>query len=276
MKLWKFLPMLVLLLLTACHSSKSAMEGTSTPDKSQSEEVYMKKVVSNAQRSNNVTAKVNVALSAFGKDLSVDGRLRMRRNEVIQLSLNLLGFEVGRMEFTPQYVLLLDRVNKQYVKANYTEVGFLQQAQLDFYALQSLFWNELFIPGQHDVREGLSRFEYAETGNYALLSLKDTPKLVYTFQTQMEQAIINHVTVKAKSSTGEGKLEWNYDNFTQLDKRYFPSLMSCKISGLDREVNLTLSLSRLNNNDNWTATTNISSRYKERSVEDTLRLLMTM
>ena len=59
------------------------------------------------------------------KDLSVNGTLRMKRNDVVQLSLTFLGMEVGRMEFTPSDVLIIDRFNKQYVRASYDEVSFL-------------------------------------------------------------------------------------------------------------------------------------------------------
>lgn len=100
-----------------------------------------------------VTASTKVRLSGVGgKDLSVNGKLQMKRNDVIRLSLRFLGMEVGLMEFTPNDVLVVDRINKQFVRAKYGEVSFLRQAGLDFYALQSLFWNELFIPGQHTLR----------------------------------------------------------------------------------------------------------------------------
>ena len=276
MKIWKLLPLLVLLLFTACHSSKGVLDESSSKESHRQEDVYKKKVLVNAQQAPCVTAKLNLDLHALGKEVSVGGRLRMKRNEVIQMSLSLLGFEVGRMEFTPQQVLVVDRVNKQFVRASYAEVDFLQQANLDFYALQSLFWNELFVPGQQEVINDLSRFDYEEIGNYAMLSLRDTPKLLYTFQTQREQAIINMVTVKGKQAKDQGQLEWTYDNFTRLDNRLFPALMNCKISGLDKELGFTLSLSRLDNNEGWSTTTNLSSRYKERRVEDILRQLMSM
>ena len=279
MKIGKWLPLLVLfvsLTFTACRSSKGLVEGTPSGETNRQEEIYKKKIVANAQQADCVTAKLNLDIQALGKAISVDGRLRMKRNEVVQLSLSLLGFEVGRLEFTPQQVLVVDRVNKQFVRASYAEVDFLQQANVDFYALQSLFWNELFIPGQQDVKANLSRFKYEEIGNYALLSLLDTPKLVYNFQTQMEQAILNRVTVKGKRAGDEGQLEWTYDNFTRLDNRLFPTLMNCKVSGLEKELSLTFSLSRLDNDAHWSTSTNLSSRYKERRVEEILHQLIAL
>ncbi len=88
-----------------------------------------------------MTAKMKLNVDALGKSLSVNGSLRMKRDEVVQLSLSMLGFELGRLEFSPDDVLILDRYHKQYVRCGYDDISFLKSAGIDFYALQSLFWN---------------------------------------------------------------------------------------------------------------------------------------
>ena len=76
----------------------------------------------------------------------------MRKNEVIRVVLSPLGImEVGRVEFTPDYVLVIDRLHKQYVKATYNDLSFLKNNGLNFYSLQALFWNELFLPGNNQL-----------------------------------------------------------------------------------------------------------------------------
>ncbi len=54
----------------------------------------------------------------------------MRKVEVIriQLFIPILGTEVGRLEFTPNYVLIIDHLHKEYIKADYTQVDFLKEA----------------------------------------------------------------------------------------------------------------------------------------------------
>lgn len=85
-------------------------------------------------------------VDADGKQISCGGSLKMKRDDVIQLSLTFLGFEVGRLEFTPKDGLVVDRIHKQYSRASYAEVDFLRQAGLDFYTLQSLFWSKSSPP----------------------------------------------------------------------------------------------------------------------------------
>ena len=50
--------------------------------------------------------------------------------------------EAARLEFTPQEVLLIDRINRQYVKAKYEDVPFLKKYNLNFQSLQQRFWEE--------------------------------------------------------------------------------------------------------------------------------------
>ena len=86
----------------------------------------------------------------------------MRKDEVIRLQLliPIIRSEVGRIEFTKDYVLFIDRIHKQYVKAKYNDVAFLKNNGINFYSLQALFWNQLFIPGQQRVGEhNLTQFK---------------------------------------------------------------------------------------------------------------------
>lgn len=73
----------------------------------------------------------------------------MRKDECIriQLLMPILRSELARIEFTPDYVLLIDRYHKEYIKASYSEVSFLANNGISFYSLQSLFWNQLTAPG---------------------------------------------------------------------------------------------------------------------------------
>ena len=137
--------LLALLLLTACGSQKKVIEPPldgPTMTLTFNADRHMKSLMDNRLSVENVTAKVRVRVAMGDRSISTTGTLRMRRNDVIQISLvdPLVGIaEVGRMEFTPTNVLIIDRFNKQYIDVPYAEVSFLQRANVDFNTLQSLF-----------------------------------------------------------------------------------------------------------------------------------------
>ena len=195
---------------------------------------------------------------------------RMKRDDVIRLSLRFLGMEVGIMEFTPQDGLLVDRFHKQYVRASYHEVSFLKQANLDFYALQSLFWNELFVPGTRDVKSCMNRFNLFKANGYTILSPTNTPKLTYSFLTHANRALIEQVRVQGRKATDKGEFCWTYANFSAFGTRQFPHSMEMNVTGTGRDIKLSLDLSALSADSNWNTRTTISSKYQRRTVDEVL------
>ena len=95
-----------------------------------------------------VGSKLKFSVTVGDQEISLTGNLRMKRGDVIQLSMTypLVG-EVCRMEFTASEVLVVDRINVRYVRASYGQIDFLRSANLDYNALESIFWNEIFYPG---------------------------------------------------------------------------------------------------------------------------------
>ena len=118
-----------LLLLASCGTKKN-IEASSTKSIDNTairNTEYVRKVYNNATNAKNIVSKIDFSIDANGKNISVDGRIYMRKNEVIRVVLSPLGImEVGRVEFTPDYVLVIDRLHKQYVKATYNDLSFLK------------------------------------------------------------------------------------------------------------------------------------------------------
>ena len=262
---------------TKGHVSGTTVSGTSSTahaDANAAAMALVKEITAQPLAPSCLTAKVKVDLEGMGKSISVNGQLRMKRDDVVQLSLTFLGMEVGRMEFTPQDVLIIDRMNKQYVRAAYSEVGFLQRANLDFYALQALFWNELFIPGERNVGAHASRFRLSEASGRRALTLTGTPRLNYTFYAAPSSARLEELDVKGSQSTDKGKFSFSYSDFAPFGGRQFPTGMKMAVGGAGKDLSLQLRLSRLASESGWQQRTTVSSKYTRRSVDEVLGKLL--
>lgn len=273
------------IVLTACHSSKSVTKPASTPtgtttgkirvgsDDNAVAATFAKKVASHHITAPGITANAKVRISGIGgKDLSVSGKLQMKRDAVIRLSLRMLGFEIGVMEFTPTDVLVVDRYNKQYVRAAYSEVSFLRQANIDFYALQSLFWNELFIPGQHTLTASdLKRFAF-QAGNYdmTVLTPTATPMLTYNFFIDTASETVSRLQVMSKKASDKGQFSFAYGDLTSFSSRQFPTSLQLAVTGTGKDVSLGITLSSLKANTDFDSTTKVSDKYTRRSVKEVL------
>ena len=140
-------------------ASKTVNGNTAAPDEGAKAEAPEKSVLSdsiqrqafllqvndNAQHARFITSKIKFSVEVGNQNMTLTGNLKMKRDDVIRLQLMAFGFvEAGRLEFTPDYVLIIDRINKLYLKVPYSHLDFMRNSNIDFYVIQALFWNELF------------------------------------------------------------------------------------------------------------------------------------
>ena len=157
---WLLVP--ALLVMASCRSAKKAVDNgtdktapvvtvntpSATPSKETAKAPAKQDAPSAAKQiaaGTNFTAKVKVRLRRDDKDISTTGTLRMRYDDVIQITLvdPLLGIaEVGRLELSPSNVLVIDRLNKRYVSTTYEEFSSLKSRNIGFSTIQDFFWQE--------------------------------------------------------------------------------------------------------------------------------------
>jgi len=262
----------LLMLLVACSSHKDMATGGASADGLFAPADFLKQVTAQNIEQKYITSKLKFSLATGSKDVSVSGSLKMKRDAVIRIQLTALGLmEVGRLEFTPDYVLIMDRVNKQYIKAPYAQVDFLKRSGITFYTLQSLFWNELFQPGKKS--PDLKHFVAQNTDNEVRINLDNSDsRLDYQWNAQRNTALITQAQV---THTG-AQFSWKYDDFKKLGQRLFPNNMQVKLQAGSKDVNVGFKLSSVDDDDDWEPYTKVSSRYKQVTAEDILRKLMSM
>lgn len=179
---------LLLMALVSCRSTKGGTKGKNNPaqptttvttsdpakkkDKQDPDLGVMRIPVGT-----NFTSKVRVTLVQNGKDVTTNGTLRMRYDDVIQLTLvdPVLGMmEVGRLELSPDNVLILDRVNKRYVSTSYEDFTALKTRNISFKEIQDFFWKEAqggnrfsyTIPSGKDIRLDLQLSDKGSASNW--------------------------------------------------------------------------------------------------------------
>lgn len=265
---------LLAFLLIACKSGeKVTKDGSATIDKTFSQKDFLKTVTSRALTNQYVTSKLKFSASLGGQSVSVGGSLKMKRDDVIRIQLVAFGIvEAGRMEFTKDYVLIMDRINKQYVKASYDDIDFLRINGINFYTLQALFWNELFQPGKQ--QPALEKFNTAlqEEGN-VVISLNDG-KMDYTWDADRETGKIGTTTI-SKGST-DGQMSWKYRSFKKFGQKQFPTDQQIRIKAEGKTLQANFQLSSLDNDTDWEKRTTVSGKYKKVSAEAIFRRLLSL
>lgn len=268
-------------ILASCGSSKKVTETAPTAaqlDSIAAKQQLLQLLTENNQTTKFITSKVKFHVESGSQQITLTGNLKMKRDDVIRLQLMAFGFvEAGRLEFTEDYVLIMDRINKQFLKVSYDQVSFLRNSDINFYTLQSLFWNELFEPGKSDVTsEGFLNYTAEPEGSNLVVSY-EKEKLSYKWLTDILTGRISMANILFKDKyRGNSQLNWDYSEFTKLGQGEFPTGHDITVTLPEKEVKLSILLNYLGDESDWETRTEVSSKYREVNIDEILRRFMSL
>ena len=283
MKTTNFLKVAIMalpLMLASCGSKKKVVDEQKPAIVNTDQAEFLDKVIDNAQTTKFITSKVKFSVEVGNQDISLTGNLKMKRNDVIRLQLMAFGFvEAARIEFTKDYVLVMDRINKQYLKAPYRQIDFLRNSGLNFYTLQALFWNELFQPNHITLTaEDLKKYTTNTESEDAIISFEDG-KIDYSWLASQRTGIIKMANILYKDRfNGNTQLNWDYTNFEKMEdtNKQFPNDMNVVLTTPKKEVKLGIKLNYIGHDTDWETRTEVSNKYREVNIDDILNRFMAL
>lgn len=218
------------------------------------------------------SSRLNLTVSKGTKTISSKGNLRIVKDEAIQLSVQpLFGIEMFRLYVEPDYLLVLDRMNKRYVKESFDDIKGTSPIGFDFYSLQSLFSNSLFIPEQSNVSASdYRRFKFSETQeNYHLTSRDKKSQVDYSFSINgNDQITLTELVLPKKNYS----LHWNYNQFALLKDLFFPHEMKITASTQKRKLETSIRLSDINLNTEMSLDTSVPESYTKVELSEVLKM----
>lgn len=275
----KIIPLfLTALLLTGCSTSRNALRNTVIGGLSGTE--YMEKVIEWTPQRENLTARTRVQLNmgSESSSVSVNANMRIRRGELIRLSVApVLGIEVARMDITPKGVLVIDRMNRRYVEIGFAEVADILKVEVDFNALQSLFLNEIFLPGRESLTvEDAVKFDLCEQDGRAHLQVKDSHSqmkdLRSSFFTSATDGRLEETVISLNDLPYA--LHCRYTDFTMVGSDVFPQSIELTPEGTQKKYSLGLKLSRIGTDSGWDAKSEVPAKYRKMTVQEVMQLII--
>lgn len=272
---------MMLLAVASCGSKRKAVKDTPTAVFSADtlkKQAFLQQVTDNAQHARFITSKVKFSVEVGARQMTLTGNLKMKRDDVIRLQLMAFGFvEAGRLEFTKEYVLIMDRINKLYLKVPYAQVDFLRNSHIDFFVLQSLFWNELFQPGKMKVTDESLKNYKTEVGTDDTVIAMEDGKLSYRWLAENGTARVKMANIMYNDKfRGNYQLNWDYEDFQISNRKYFPMDHKISFATPDKEVKLGMVFNYMANEENWETRTEVSSKYRQVTVDEILHRFMSL
>lgn len=106
------------------------------------------KTSTKAPTSSYLASKLQLTIPGKKGSMSVGGTMKMKTHERVQISLlmPILRTEVARIEVTPDEVLLVDRMNKRFVRATKAELKNVLSKNVEFSRLEKILM-DASLPG---------------------------------------------------------------------------------------------------------------------------------
>ena len=279
LRILKFVAVTMTMFMAAgCGSTRKVVNETPNGQEVVQKQEFLQKINDNAQHARFITSKVKFSVEVGAQQLTLTGNLKMKRDDVIRLQLMAFGFvEAGRLEFTKEYVLVMDRINKQYLKVPYQQLDFLRNSGLDFYALQALFWNELFQPGKTRMTDELLKSYTTDLdADDAVISMENG-KLSYRWLADKSSAQVKMANILYKDKfRGNYQLNWDYLDFKANGRKKFPMDHKVKFTTPDQEVKFDMILNYMGADEDWEPRTEVSGKYRQVTVDEILRRFMSL
>lgn len=145
--------LLAVLLLAGCKSSKT-ITAPVTPE-----------------ASGYLSSKLQLTVPTKDSSITLGGTMKLKGGERLQLSLlmPIIRSEVMRMDITPDEVLLVDRMNKRYVRATREELKDVLPPEADFEKLQKMLFKASRLGAKADLTGselGIPKMEKAKVRLY--------------------------------------------------------------------------------------------------------------
>ena len=208
-----------------------------------------------------------------GRETSSQAQLSIRRNDKLQISVRpLLGIEVFRAELTPDSIKVVDRLNKRFLMTSFDEIKGNIDIDFNFYNLQALFTNQLFLPGEIYLPDNqFNRFQWEQTQTGYLLRTNDRTGLYYVFTADQTDKLS---ATEIRDELSNYTVQCDYDNFRPVDRQLFPMNIHFRLlTENNTQGALSLGFSRVEVDTPLEMNFPIPANYRQVSLQEILYAL---
>ena len=105
-------------------------------------------------------------------------------------------------------------------------------------------------------------------------------KYEWTADRTTGRIVRTNATYQSKTN-GTSTLQWNYGDFVAVGSKFFPAnhnfkLATPAVSGKETSFEVTLRLKKIDTDGNFEKKTDVSSRYKQITVEQAVKRIMNL
>ncbi len=206
--------------------------------------------------------KMSVDIDFKGRQLNVGATCKMVSDSAIHISIQpFMGIELFKVEMTPERIIVLDKTNRAYYESNYGILNKNIGLVVDFYGIQALLSNRMFVPGKKLI--AADDFIWKDKKR-DILSLHNY-NIVQEVGLDLNYSRINGVFI----STADGNAEMNtaYKNFKIFDGELFPENIDIKVNDKKSISSFLFKIDEILFNKDFSMSAADLSRYTKKDIQ---------
>lgn len=263
----------LILMLGGCKSKKMSVLDTSGYLKSKSHNEVLNDVLTSELNYKTITTKGKVYVKGKG----YNAVFKLVKDEFMQVSIRapFINIEAVRVNISPDKVVIIDRLmGRSYAELDMKGTGMNLMIAFNFYNLQALLTNQLFLAGNKNVSKAdYGSFKMSVDDNKFILETKDKNKLLYNFAVDASDRI---VSTAVTNSNKDMSLLWEYSDFVQDQDYIYPTKMTASINAKKKKTQLGISYDKLEINTEFEIDKSIPTKYKKVELTDLIKAFAKM
>jgi hypothetical protein len=266
------LSLILAISISSCKPKRQLIQITSPVEEKNISELF-NDITNNELPFSTFSSKLNITITSGMRSLSSKANLKIIRDKQLQMSIQpLFGVEMIRLYIDVDTLLLIDRMNKRYVKEALLDLKKYYPVGFDYHTIEALLTNRLFISGRDQIElKDFKKFDVSFSPEYYLLKSSDPDSgLEYSF---MVNAGDNISFTQLLDDTKKFSMKWSYNDFARLQSKVFPYTMNVEASTANKKISTILSFSDIVLDQPIDLSTNIPRGYAPVALPDILKMI---
>ncbi|WP_108820972.1 DUF4292 domain-containing protein [Dysgonomonas sp. Marseille-P4361] len=251
--------------VSSCGSKKTVTTGGVLEKKSST------KIINDALHSelkySTLTTKGSIEFKIGDSSKKSTTVFKIIKDSIMQASVRpMLGMEAFRISFTPDSIIVLDRLKKQYIAESIKDSKLMANFDFNYYNLQALFTNQLFTPGKQNVsKSDYEKYNISATDDVYMLQTKDKGNLLYNFAIDASNRIISTLIYNDKKNV---TLQWSYGEFIKEGSAMYPTTMNAQVDIAKKRLDIGITYNKLDIDKDLSIDTSVPAKYTKVDFSD--------
>jgi hypothetical protein len=166
----KYIGLLSFCILVSCSAKKAVIAESAANDQLSADKI-IENLYKNKLNFNTLYIKSSVSYSDPNQSQNVSAEIKIKKDEIILVSIRILGITMAKALITPEKVHYYEKLNSSYFEGNYAVLSKLLGTELDFQKVQNLLLGEAFDnlkTGKYNLTLEENKFKLESISNSAI------------------------------------------------------------------------------------------------------------